>query len=55
MSTFVQQFDRLGREQSTSNEKEISHGNLVRPSFNEASALGFRLCKVCGARLLLDR
>ena len=28
---------------------------VVRPSLNEASALGFRLCKVCGARLLLDR
>jgi len=28
---------------------------VVRPSLNEASALEFRLCKVCGARLLLDR
>ena len=28
---------------------------LVRPSLNEASALEFRLCKLCGARLLLGR
>ena len=28
---------------------------VVIPSLNEASALEFRLSKVCGARLLLDR